>query len=213
MGGRKIGKTDTTVPPDDASENWPGWARGLVSAVLIFHILAITAAALGASVPSSELEQAWHHLFMPYYDLIDQGYAYRYYAPEPPPTPVVEATLRFQGGRPDEVVRLPDRAARPRLRYQRQLALAFHLWVDFKDAQGSQGDGSVSRWARSYARHLCRTRPGCTGVTLRARVHRIPELPRVRESLAKPGAPPVDPDAEEFYETPERIGDYACDGL
>jgi hypothetical protein len=36
----------------------------------------------------------------------------------------------------------------------------------------------------------------------------IPEVGRVRELLAAPGTKGVDIDAEEFYSTPERIGEY-----
>ena len=49
----------------------------------------VIAGALGVP-PSSELERKIANLFTPYHDLVDQGYAYRYYA-EPPPTPVIEA--------------------------------------------------------------------------------------------------------------------------
>ena len=52
----------------------------------------------GAAVVA--LEQAIAEPFTPYYDLVDLGYSYRYYA-EPPPTPVVTATLEFGEGRPD----------------------------------------------------------------------------------------------------------------
>ena len=34
-----------------------------------------------------------------------------------------------------DVLRLPRRGLRPRLRYQRQLALAFHLYSDFDEAR------------------------------------------------------------------------------
>ena len=57
------------------------------------------AGALGVP-PSSELERKIANLFTPYHDLVDQGYAYRYYA-EPPPTPVIMAKLHFGDGRPD----------------------------------------------------------------------------------------------------------------
>ena len=74
--------------------------------------------------PSSLLERTIAEPFTPYYDLADLGYSYRYYA-EPPPTPVVTATLSFGDGRPEETLRLPGREVTgPRLRHQRQLALA-----------------------------------------------------------------------------------------
>lgn len=198
---------------DKSREGWPVWARGLVSGCLIFHIMAVLGGAVGGSTPSSDLQQGWHQKFLPYFDLVDQGYPYRYYAPEPPPTPVVEATLRFGDGRRNEVVRLPDRSARPLLRYQRQLALAYHLDHDYKQAKAQTGDGSQSRYAQSYARHLCKSRPGCLGVKLTVRDHRVPPLVRAIEALESRGRERFDPDAEEYYDTPERIGDFPCDGF
>ena len=159
--------------------SWPPWKRRLVSALLLFHLIAIGVAAASAP-PASALERVLASAFGPYYDLVDQGYAYRYYAPEPPPTPVVTATVRFADGRPEVIVRLPKRGLRPRLRYQRQLALAFHLFSDFDEARRVAGDGSRSRWARAYARHLAKAWPGCATVTLFAQMHLIPDPLRVQ---------------------------------
>jgi hypothetical protein len=184
----------------------------VVSVLIVFHLSALLAAALAPPPPHvSPLERGVADLFAAYYELVDQGYTYRYYAPEPPPTPVVTATLHFADGRPDESVRLPDRKAWPRLRYQRQLALAFHLFADFQEARRETGQGSRSRWARSYAKHLCRQRPGCTEVTLFAQLHLIPDLQRTHEALESGGpSAHVDLDAEEYYTIPERIGDFPC---
>jgi hypothetical protein len=214
LGVNKSGKSDT-VPPAGASGagprgRWPVWARRLVSAALAYHLASLVAGALAAP-PSSALEQDWVRLFAGYHQWIDQGYAYRYYAPEPGPTPIATATIRFADGRSEEHVRLPERGVRPRMRYQRQLALANHLAVDFEAARAATGDGGLSRWARSYARHLARARPGCSTVTLFVQMHLIPEPERVRQALAAPGRPRVDLDAEEFYTTPERIGEFPCD--
>ena len=180
---------------------------------LLFHIAAVLAGALGVP-PSSMLERTIAELFTPYFDLADLGYSYRFYA-EPPPTPVVTATLAFGEGRPEETVRLPGReVAGPRMRHQRQLALAN---CAFHGCSGGQGSGPVtaaeSRLARAYARHLCRTRPGCRSVTLHLQQHLIPELDQVREAISAPGAPRFDLFAESLFTTPERIGDYPCDGF
>jgi len=178
----------------------------------MFHIAAVAAGALGVR-PSSALEQAVGELFTPYYDLVDFGYSYRYYA-EPPPTPVVTATLGFGEGRPGETVRLPGRkVAGPRMRHQRQLALANALFMDVQEARQRTGDGSRSRLARAYARHLCSSRPDCRMVTLHLRQHLIPELDLVREAISAPGAPRFDLFADSLFTTPEWIGDYPCDSL
>ncbi|MEA2629881.1 MAG: hypothetical protein QOE66_100, partial [Chloroflexota bacterium] len=86
-------------------------------------------------------------------------------------------------------------------------------YTDFQEAKFDGGDGSRSRWARSYARHLAKTHPGASEVVLHAQLHLIPEVQRVREALASPISRGVDLDAEEFYTTPERIGDYPCDAF
>jgi hypothetical protein len=169
-------------------------------------MIAVLAGALAAQ-PCSLLERAIAERFALYFDLFDQGYAYRYYAPEPPPTPVVIARLEFADGRPEEIVRLPDRGLRPRLLYQRHLSLANTLAADFRAARAA---GQESRWAPSYARHLCRAR-GCKRVVLTLQYHQIPDPARVREALSERGAGSVDLDADEFYTAPERIGEYSCD--
>ena len=48
---------------------------------------------------------------------------------------------------------------------------------------GTAGDAGQSRLARAYARHLCRTRPGCRSVTLHVQQHLIPDPEQVREAI------------------------------
>lgn len=205
MGG-KVGKFDTTLAIS-RNEGWPRWARRVVSGLIAFHVAAVLAGALAAA-PSSELERRAADLFAAYYQATDQGYAYRYYS-DPGPTPVVTATVRYGDGRPEETVRLPARGVRPRLRYQRQLALANHLTVDFREAQRSTGDGRKSPYALAFARHIVRSRPGCATVALYTQDHLIPDPGRVRE--AERAGSPVDIDGEEYYTVPERIGEFSCD--
>jgi hypothetical protein len=191
---------------------WPVWARVAVSVGLLFHFGAVVGGALGVP-PSSLLEQSVAEVFRPYHELVDLGYSYRYYA-EPPPTPVVTATLEFGDGRPDETVRLPGLAVPgPRMRQQRQLALANALSMAVHEAKERTGDSSTSPLARAYARHLCQSRPDCRSVTLRLQYHLIPDLEQVREAIGSPGAPRFDLFADSLFTTPEWIGDYACDGF
>ena len=124
-----------------------------MSILLALHIAAITTAHLAAS-PSSEVEQSAAYVFKRYFDLINQGYGYRYYARldtsvssehrHPWGTPIVSLEMEFDG--PGEEIRkeslrlpeLPNHRLWPRLRHQRQLDLAYHLSSD-------------TRWAASYA--------------------------------------------------------------
>jgi hypothetical protein len=207
MAGGKIHSTDELA---SATGLWPTWARVVVSLALLYHASAIWVGAW-APAPSSRLERDVDNVFDGYQQLVDQGYSYRYYSPEPPPTPVITAVLTFADGRPEKTVRIPERGTWPRLRYQRQLAMASGLLIDAEDARANGGDPSKSRWAHAFATHLGRSNPGCSSVTLRSQLHLVPDPARVRQLLEAPGAGPVDLDAEEFYTTPERIGVFPCD--
>jgi hypothetical protein len=215
MGIRSRGRSEASVSNDSgalAPAAWPVWARVAVSAALLIHMGAVVAGALGVP-PSSPLELSIAEIFAPYHELVDLGYSYRYYV-DPPPTPVVTATLEFGDGRPEETLRLPGReVAGPRMRHQRQLALANSLFMDVRAAKDRTGDSSKSRLARAYARHLCLTRRDCRSVTLHVQHHLIPEMEQVREATRSPGAPRFDLFAESLFTTPEWIGDYACDGF
>ena len=191
---------------------WPVWARTAVSLMIIFHLMAVLAGVLGVP-PSSNLEQTIAGLFTPYYDAIDLGYSYRYYS-EPPPTPVVTATLHFGEGIAEETVRLPGRnVAGPRLRHQRQLALANALFMDVQEARQSTGDSTKSRLAQAYARHLCMTRADCRSVSIHVQLHLIPEMEEVHNASRLRGSAGYDLFAESLFTTPEWIGDYPCDGF
>lgn len=189
---------------------WPAWARRIATGVLLFHFAALLAGALGVP-PSSELERAIADGFSPYFDLIDLGYSYRFYA-EPPPTPVARATIKYGDGRADETIRLPGRdVPGPRMRHQRQLALANALSNDVQEARRRFKDPGRSPLARAYARHLCRTRPGARSVTLHLEQHLIPEPGQVRQALESPGSPTFDLFDDRLFTTPEWVGDFPCD--
>jgi hypothetical protein len=187
---------------------WPSWARTLVSIAIVYHLCAIVAGALAAP-PSSDIEIKAATCFRRYYELISQGAAYRYYArldtttdpkdPRPWGTPVITADLEFEHAGEEtthEVVRLPRLAPIwPRLRFQRELDLAYHVSAD-------------PRWAASYARHLCKTR-GCTRVAIYSQTHEIPPLERVREAASGAGEP-VDLDAESTYTPRIKLGEFRC---
>jgi hypothetical protein len=190
---------------------WPSWAVVLATCALLYHMLAVVSGALGVP-PSSLLERRIADLFTPYHQLVDQGYAYRYYA-EPPPTPVITARLRFGEGQTDRVVRIPDRAlVGPRMRHQRQLALANSLFLDFQQTREPGAPERTSRLAAAYARKLCAEFPGCRTVTLHAQQHLIPDPHHVTERRGDPSARGFDLFEESLFTTPQWIGDFPCDG-
>jgi hypothetical protein len=206
---RKRDRSDTlvTVPG-----TWPQWARVTMSCVVIFHLVAVVSGGL-AVPPSSVVERSIADVFTWYYGLVDVGYAYRFYV-EPPPTPVVTATLQFGDGRPDETVRLPGRnVPGPRMRHQRQLALANALFMDVEQARQRTGEASRSLLSRAFARHLCKTRAGCQAVTIHLQHHLIPEMEEVRQAIESTGTGRFDLFSETLFSAPERIGVYPCDGF
>jgi hypothetical protein len=187
------------------------WSRPLqvvVSAGLIYHMAGLLVGAL-APPPSSAIALRAVPYFQRYFELINQGYSYRYYSrldttvdpehPHPWGTPIVIADMEFPGDGGQvvhQVLRLPGRERTwPRLRFQRQLDLAYHLSSD-------------PRWVASYARHLCKTR-GCERVTISVREHQIPGLDAVRAATGR-AAPPVDLEAESTYSPPVKLGEYRC---
>jgi hypothetical protein len=208
MSGGKVGKTDTNPPGVGAI--WPVWAKAAVSAAVVVQAAAALTAAL-AWPPSSALETWVADRFAVYYQVLDQGYSYHYYAPEPGPTPVIKAAVHYDDGRKEREVRIPSRGLTPRLRYQRQLALATHLTEQYTGAKAMTGDGAENPVVRAFARHLAREHPGCASVTVSLQWHLIPNLLSVRQALAEGRR--IDLDDEEYYTAPERIGDFPCDGL
>ena len=144
---------------------WPPWVCWLVSGVLLFHITATLACELAGQTDVSVLETDVGLRFWWYVVLIGQEYTHAYFAPDPEnATPVVTARVEFADGRPDREVRIPDRSTRPRIRYVRQIALAWHLTHEWSAPDPIRR----SYWARSYAKHLCRAHPGCAGQAVRA---------------------------------------------
>jgi hypothetical protein len=187
---------------------WSPAGRAIVSALLGFHLVAMLVIAL-AGAPSSELERSVAGPFRPYATAIAQDHVYRFYAPAPPPTPIVTARVEFGGDRPTIERRLPDRSLRPRLRYQRELALANHLANDHARARNAAGGPRPSLWGASYGRHLLATSPGATRVTILLQQHRVPDLVLLR---SEGGRAPINPDDPAFYTVPEIVGEYSARG-
>lgn len=198
-----------------AAAGWPSWAKTAATVALCLHLTAVVSGALGVP-PSSELERWVADLFTWHHGLLDQGYAYRYYA-EPPPTPVVLAALHQADGSPDIEIRIPERkVSGPPMRRQRQLALANALFASSRQThrhgEGDEEEHGESWLARSYASHLCRTNPGTSGVTLYLQQHLIPDPRQVLETTRETGLR-FDLFDESLLTTPRWIGDFPCDGL
>lgn len=186
---------------------WPTWAKVMVSIILGYHLAAVVANALAAP-PSSELERTVAGWFVPYLQVMDQQHMHRYYV-DAPPTEILIATVHFADGRPEQTIRLPDRSTRPRLLYQRQLALAHHLNSEFEPPpMVPEGSTPGRLWAASYARHLCRLMPGAETIDLAVQWHQLPTPEQYRE--ARQRGERLDVESEAFYTVPERIGEFPC---
>jgi hypothetical protein len=196
-------------PQESGARGWPLPLQIVASLALIYHMAGLLVGAL-AVPPSAAIERQAVPYFKRYFELTNQGYSYRYYSrldttvdaahPHPWGTPIMTADMEFKGEDGQvvhRVLRLPDRERPwPRLRFQRQLDLAYHLFSD-------------PRWVASYARHLCKTR-GCERVTIFVREHQIPRLDLVREVAAGRSVQPVDLEAESTYSPPIKLGEYRC---
>jgi hypothetical protein len=187
---------------------WPVWSRVVVSVVLLLHAAAILSGVF-ATPPASELERNLAEFFLPYNELIDQGYSYRYFAPEPPPTPILIAKLYDKQGRELRSVRIPERGVTPRQRYQRQLAVANAIASSVEQTRQDPRH-SLPFWSTAFGKHLGRLDPSCARVRLFLEYHLIPNLQEIGSQLASEGRSP-DLDDPRFYSVPELIGDIECD--
>jgi hypothetical protein len=188
---------------------WPSWACWIVSGLLLFHMAALLANELAGHVPYSTLESDVGRRFWWYIVLIVQDYPHGYFAPEPDPaTPVVLAEIQFAGGERDREIRIPDPSARPRIRFLRQIALAWHLT---HERSLKEETAWKPLWAESYARHLCRTNPGCTRVKLFLQMHKMPDPAAVAGAVSRGEKPDLEP--VDFSSIPQLIGAYSCDEL
>lgn len=180
---------------------WPVWAKGLASFALAVHLVAVLAGAF-ASPPASELEVGLFRGFLPYCQAIDQGFSYRYYAPNPSPTPVIFAEISREGGE-KETVRIPEMPGiSPRLLHQRHINLAHALMLDHHAAREA---GATSFLARSMARYLLKERGG-DSVTFFLRQHMVP--PREAVARAREQGRPIDFEDGAFYTAPERLATF-----
>lgn len=210
-GSMRVMKNHLPRVPDDGS-TW--FAKPAVAILVAVHFAILLIGAAAAS-PSSELQQALAGKFLGYYQLLDLGQGYRFYAPRPAPTAIVTAKLKIRdkdGRVRYETVRIPERGTRPRLRLQRQLALANSLWSEFERqaAGGHQGHLHEPILAKAYARHLGKKVEGCESVELF--LHRHPDPVQVERAYRAGEVITMTDLEDERYRTPtESLGSFPCD--
>lgn len=199
----------TQLAPDGS----PTIAKNAVAVLVAIHFAILLIGASAAS-PSSELQQALAGKFLGYFQLLDLGQGYRFYAPRPAPTAIVTAKLKIRdtdGRIRYETIRIPERGTRPRLRLQRQLALANSLWSEFeRQSAGHQGHTHEPIIAKAYARHLGRQVPGCESVELF--LHRHPDPMQVERAYRERDVLTLKGLDDERFRTPtESLGSFPCD--
>jgi hypothetical protein len=168
--------------------------RGIVSALVLFHLTAAIVAALVAAPPYSELSLEAARIFRPYVNAADLNHGYRFFAPDPGPSHLVRYHLEFADGSKRDG-KFPDLdQERPRLLYHRYFMLSEHLFGLYGAWQqlleNSRGDVPLAErqemnkaardaealyraFAKSYADELLR-RNGAKRVTLELVEHVIP---------------------------------------
>lgn len=161
-------------------------ARGVVSLLLILHLVAIASAPL-AMEPSSLPAQKVFAFFRPYLDGAFLNHGYHFFAPEPGPSHLIRYELTFSDGRVEGGM-FPDPAEqKPRLNYHRHFMLSeFANRLAVNDAQ----QPALHELSQSFARHLMSERDA-ESATLFLRRHYIPSPQQVKEGMTL--------DSEELY--------------
>ncbi len=116
--------TDTAEIKDTPTLPWSPRVRAIVSVLIALHILALFSAPWSSPPPASELSRFVAKRFEPYLYGAYLNHGYRFFAPNPGASHLVEYELQFADGR-TEVGRFPDLKRHwPRLHYHRYLILA-----------------------------------------------------------------------------------------
>jgi hypothetical protein len=173
--GKKSHTTDksqvrTTAPErSDAHQNAPYTlsrrARVLISAVLLYHVLAVFVGAWNAVPNDSYFAQAVNRPFDHYIKLADLNHGYRFFAPDPGPSHLFRYTLTMEDGT-TKSGHFPNREEHwPRLLYHRYFMLTEQ--ANGRLPGGPPPDGQTAippeaysqfdSLANSYAAHLLKT--------------------------------------------------------
>ncbi len=192
---------------------WPVAGKVAVTVILVIHLGGVFIGALAGGGSPSPLWTTLADPYRFYFEALDLGYAYQFYS-RPGPTPIALARLTFRDGS-EQTLRLPGPEVRPRIRYQRQLALAYHLHQDalaLERARAQDPGITLRSWvAESYARHLLETTPESVEVELAYQMYFV-DIAEVLQRLNEPGSRgSVDLSGEEFYSEPVIIGVYPRD--
>lgn len=119
----------------------PRWAKGIVSALVVVHLIAVAAPPLQLQTytpgaPATPVSFAFRTL-RPYIDLLYLNHGYAFFAPDPGPSHLVRYRATFADDRPAIEGVFPDRQEHwPRLYYHRHFMLAEQLHSDYAGPNG-----------------------------------------------------------------------------
>lgn len=117
--------TDLQRSPDTGTEFvWSASKRFWVSLVILFHLFCVSLAPLAAVDPRPNLAVDVQRILRPYSESLYLLHGYRFFAPEPGPSHVMEYTITRDSG---EIIQgqFPDRGGHwPRLLYHRWFMLS-----------------------------------------------------------------------------------------
>ncbi len=170
-----MGRSKT--PAKAAEFPWSSTARLMASLALLWHLAATLIGPL--SLPPTILSDYLLPLFGPYHKAIFGGHAYKFFAPDPGPSHLIEFDVERADGS-HVTGTFPDRSVNfPRLLYHRHFMLTESVGHEIPDpnSQARSWQESVPspmqrQFAESYADHLLAVHQG-TRVTLTLVRHEI----------------------------------------
>lgn len=152
--------------------------RGVVSVLLVLHLVAIASAPL-AMEPASLPAQKVFGVFRPYLDAAFLNHGYHFFAPEPGPSHLIRYELTLADGRLEEGIFPDSTKQQPRLNYHRHFMLSeFANQLAVNEFQ----QPALHELSRSFARHLMSERDA-ESATLFLRRHYIPSPQQVQAGV------------------------------
>jgi hypothetical protein len=225
--GERGGKSDSAPRGEEPASPLP-WSprlRAIASVVIVFHMSAVIVAALVAAPPFSPAWIAIADVFRTYINAADLNHGYRFFAPDPGPSHLVDYHLEFADGTTRDG-RFPNLdEERPRLLYHRYFMLSEHLnnfygmWQEALARSNGPLPRAVDRrelvdeaarykqlyraFARSYGDELLR-RTGAKRVTLKLVEHAIPPPQDVARGQRI--------DDEKLFQVKDTLGPFGAGG-
>lgn len=137
------GRGEPAVDHSATYQAWPAGRRRVVSIVIALHVMCVFIAPLAVVEPRSDLAFQTHRFLAPWTQLLYMDHGYRFFAPEPGPSHILEYTVGFDDGK-TATFRFPDPQRHwPRLLYHRWFMLSESL---YRHALQVLDEASLQRW-------------------------------------------------------------------